>query len=99
MDRNIVVAYLNNTLNYGYGTITSDDAKCFSIHIQEETNEFIHPEVIIRAAQNSTGEMLEKYKSGLWNALVKKYNIEVVTFMSMTMQGETEIQEQIIGYN
>lgn len=96
MDRRIIVQYMNSTLGIAYGQITMNDAKVMSAHVKKRTGEYIPPEVIIQAAVNSPVEMMEKYRSGLWNALIKDYNIEVLTLASMEVNG---IQgEQIIGY-
>lgn len=98
MDRQTVVNYLNYSLQIPYGGISINDAKVFNIHIEEETGQSIHPNSIINAAQNSPPRMLEKYKEGLWNALIKKYEIEVVVLLSMGILVNGKEQSQISGY-
>lgn len=96
MDRRGVIIYLNGTMSVGYGKISMADARMMSAQIKRKVGGNIAPEAIIQAALNSPVEMLEKYKTGLWHALIREFNVEILTLGAMEVNGVKG--EQIIGY-
>ena len=95
MDRQSVLLFMNNSVHYGgYGSISWEDARMFSSLIEKRTGEKMEPNTILEAALNSTPEMLEKYKSGMYHSLIKDFNLIVEVMNGVNINGG----EKIIGY-
>ncbi len=92
MDRQSVVVFMNNPSHYG--SISMEDCEMFSKLIEKRKGEVMDPNVILRAALSSPPEMVERYKTGMYNSLINDFNLIVEIMGGVNINGG----EKIIGY-